>query len=401
MSIGPRTMIGALGIAQIVSWGTVYYGFPLFVLPMADSLGWSLTLLNGAATAGLLVTGLCAYPVGALIDRYGGRGVMTAGSLGVTALLALWSGVGTPGAFYAVWIALGACMAAVLYEPVFTVLTLHFGAGARRAITTLTLIAGFAGTLFIPLIEMLLAALHWRDVLLLLASVNLLVCVPVHRGVVPAGHRDAARAATAQAGARTGGAWLRSRLRDPVFRGLTVWFTAWSATASGLMFQLVPLLKDGGVERGAMLLAVAMIGPSQVAGRLVMMALGERAGLVAAGALTTTLMPAALLVLLFAPPGFRWLGVFAVAFGVANGITTILRGAAPAEWLGREAYGRTMGVMGAPMMIAAALAPVLTAALWSHTGDSDTILWAVFAVSILGSGGFWHAARAHRRRSTT
>ena len=92
-----------------------------FVLPMAESLGWSLTLLNGAATGGLLVTGLCAYPVGALIDRHGGRYIMAAGSFCAAVLLALWSTIADPYVFYAIWLGLGACMAAILYEPVFVV----------------------------------------------------------------------------------------------------------------------------------------------------------------------------------------------------------------------------------------------------------------------------------------
>lgn len=397
VSVSARVLVAALGAAQIVSWGTVYYGFPLFVLPMSESLGWSLTLLNGAATAGLLVTGLCAYPVGACIDRYGGRHVMTLGSVGVAVLLASWSLVDSPVAFYAVWIALGACMAAVLYEPVFTVLTLHFGAGARRAITTLTLIAGFASTVFIPLIETLLAHLPWRDVLLLLALANLAICAPVHRLVLPRGHPDPTPADTSHAASGALLAVLRVRLADPVFRGLTVWFTAWAATASGLMFQLVPLLKAAGVDRGVMLAAVALIGPSQVAGRLVIMALGERAGLVVTGALTSTMFPVALLVLLFAPSDMQWLGAFAITFGIANGITTILRGAAPAEWLGREAYGRTMGAMGAPMMFAAALAPLATATLWTHTGSPAAVPCAVLAVSLVGAAGFWYAVAARQR----
>ncbi|MEX2480076.1 MAG: MFS transporter [Gammaproteobacteria bacterium] len=383
-------LIAALGVAQIVSWGTLYYSFSLFVLPMQESLGWSLTQLNGALTTGLLVAGVCAFPVGAYIDRHGGRALMTAGALGAVALLCAWSQVETLTAFYAVWFGLGACMAAVLYEPLFVVLTYHFKEHARRAITTLTLVAGFASTVFMPLIETLLGHLPWRDVLLILALIYAAITVPVHALLIPPRTNDGAHTAgPAEHGAAR--AYLRTRLGDPTFWGLTIWFTAYIGTASGLMFQLVPYLKANGVTTAIILLTIALVGPSQVAGRLLLMLAGDRASTIAVGAATTTLTPLAVLLLILAPGSMATLGLFAVMFGVANGVTTILRGVAPAEWLGRAHYGSVMGVMGAPMMIAAALAPLLTAAIWTASGSPQTMQWAVLAVALLGAAGFWLA----------
>ena len=394
----PRVFIAALGCAQIVSWGTTYYGFPLFVLPIAASQGWSLPLINGAVTAGLLVTGLCAYPVGALIDRHGGRLVMTAGSLGAAMLYLCWSFVVDPIAFYAVWLALGVCMAAILYEPAFAVLTLHFGQDSRRAITNLTLIAGFAGTVFIPLTETLLGIMPWRNVLIILAGLQFAICVPIHWWFIP----EKPAAAVTQLGTEAsvdddGRAVMRRRLSDPVFWGVTVWFTAWAATATGVMFQIVPYLKSSGIATATMLIAVAMVGPMQVAGRVIMMWFGERARIIVVGALMNLQMPASVLILILAPPELLWLGAWAICFGTANGILTILRGVVPGEWLGREHYGKMMGAMGAPWMIAAALAPLVTASIWSKTGDPRLMLWAIFGVSLVGGGGFCYAAlkRAH------
>ena len=115
----------------------------------------------------------------------------------------------------------------------------------------------------------------------------------------------------------------------------------------------------------------------------------------------TLMMPAAILILILAPPQLRWLGLFATGFGIANGIITILRGVAPAEWLGREHFGKLMAAMGAPMMVAAALAPLTTAAIWSKTGDPAMMLWAVFGVSLTGTAGFWFAVFVRARRSST
>ena len=390
----PTLLIAALGVAQIVSWGSLYYSFSLFVLPMQQTTGWSLTALNGALTCGLLVAGLCALPVGTFIDRHGGRGLMTAGALGAVVLLGAWSQVETLTAFYAVWLGLGACMSAVLYEPLFVVLTYHFKTDARRAITTLTLVAGFASTVFMPLIETLLGLLPWREVLLVLALIYAVITVPVHAFLIPSRPQDSA---PASAGTDERGAariYLRARLRDPAFWGLTVWFTAYSGTASGLMFQLVPYLKANGVPIATILVTVALVGPSQVAGRLLLMLAGDRASTAAVGAFTTTLTPLAVLVLILAPPTTAMLALFAVMFGIANGVTTILRGVAPAEWLGRAHYGSVMGAIGAPMMVVAALAPLATAAIWSASGNARTMQWAVLAVAVTGATGFWTAIAA-------
>ena len=386
-------MIWALGWAQVVSWGTLYYGFPLFVLPMQQEFGWSLTLINGALSAGLLVAGLCTYGVGAWIDRHGGRALMTAGSLGTAVLLVLWSQVTSIAMLYGVWLLLGVCLAAILYEPAFMVLGRHFGVDARRAITTMTLIAGFASTFGIPLTETLLGHFPWRTVLLMLAAMHLVICVPIHFYFVPPAHGAPTVHPTSKAiDQQDTNATMRRRLRDPVLWGMVLWFTAYSTTAAGLVFQFVPSQKALGVSSPTLLTAVALIGPSQVAGRVAMMWLGERADLRVLGALTTTLIPISVLILILAPPTLPALAMFAITFGMANGITTILRGVAPGEWLGREHLGRTMGLIGTPMLVMTALAPLVTAAVWSASGSVHVMQWAVFAIALCGAAGFWFAA---------
>ena len=390
-------MIWALGWAQVVSWGTLYYGFPLFVLPMQQEFGWSLTLMNGALSAGLLISGLCTYGVGAWIDRRGGRGLMTLGSAATAVLLVLWSQVHSITMLYGVWLLLGMCLSATLYEPAFIVIGRHFGGDARRAITSLTLIAGFASTVCIPLIETLLNYWPWRTVLLVLATMHLVVCVPVHWLFVPpqsAALAHSPASADEQTEAR---AAMGQRLRDPVLWGMVLWFTAYSATGAGLVFQLVPSQKALGVSSTSLLMAIALIGPSQVAGRLLMMTLGKRLDVRLLGALTTSLVPLSILVLILGPPTLPSLALFACLFGIANGVTTILRGIAPGEWLGPQHLGRTMGLIGAPMLVVTALAPLVTAAVWSTTGSVHVMQWVVFAVAVLGALGFWFAAIRVRR----
>ncbi|MEQ8663161.1 MAG: MFS transporter [Gammaproteobacteria bacterium] len=391
----PRALIGLLGCAQIVSWGALYYGFSLFVVPMQATFGWSLTALNGALSAGLLVAGLCAYPIGALIDRHGGRSVMSLGALAGALLLVAWSLVDSLPQFYLVWLGIGVAMAAVLYEPLFIVLAQHFGEDARRAITALTLIAGFASTVFMPLIEILLGMLDWREVLRVLAACMLLVSLPVNLLCVP---RRTARATPADRAAaqRAGRAALAQHLRTRLFWGLALWFTAWAGTASAVMFQLVPYLKHAAVDSTSVLLTIALVGPSQVAGRLALMLAGDRVTTAVSGAIVTSLLPLAVGVLAVAPPTPAWLALFAVLFGSANGVSTILRGLAPAEWLGRAHLGHVMGALGTPMMIAMAIAPSASAAVWTASGSPHVMQWCVLALAASGSAGFWLAVSARR-----
>jgi sugar phosphate permease len=151
-------MVWTLAVAQVISWGTLFYAFSLCVVPMQESLGWSRPLLNGALSLGLLSTGGAVFAVGTWIDRHGGRRLMSLGSLAGGLLLFAWAQVETPWAFYAIWVLIGASMAGVLYEPAFAVITAVFGPEARRAITALTLVGGFASTIFMPLTQRLIDA---------------------------------------------------------------------------------------------------------------------------------------------------------------------------------------------------------------------------------------------------
>jgi MFS family permease len=143
----------ALAVAQLVSWGSIYYAFSLFVAPMESALGWSRTATNAALSIGLLISGLAAYPIGTWIDRGHGRRVTVCGSILAAAMLALWSQAHSLAILFVVWAGLGVAMAATLYDPVFAVVTRDFPDSFRTRITLITLVAGFASTVFIPLTQ--------------------------------------------------------------------------------------------------------------------------------------------------------------------------------------------------------------------------------------------------------
>jgi predicted MFS family arabinose efflux permease len=228
-------------------------------------------------------------------------------------------------------------MAGVLYEPAFAVLTAVFGPDARRAITALTLVGGFASTVCMPLTQLLIEALGWRHALLVLGALNLAVCLPLHALFVP-GTTSSALPETPQDDAPPASE-LRAILRGRVCVGLALWFTAYNAAQSAFIFQFVPLLTTWGVETAAILTSVAIIGPMQVVGRIVLMCWSARLETREIGIAVMVLFPASVLALLFLPPTLLWLGLAATLYGAGNGIMTIVRGIAVSDLIGLALSG--------------------------------------------------------------
>jgi MFS family permease len=140
----------------------VYYGFALFLTPMERDLGFSRVALTGVFSLGLLTSALIGLPVGRWIDRHGARGVMTLGSCAAVALMLAWARVESLWALYVVWGLMGLAMAATLYEPAFAAIVGWFAQHRDRALLTLTLVAGLASTIFVPIEAALLARMDWR-----------------------------------------------------------------------------------------------------------------------------------------------------------------------------------------------------------------------------------------------
>jgi hypothetical protein len=216
------------------------------------------------------MSGLCTFAAGIWIDRNGARGLMTIASLAGAALLAAWSWIGTLYAFYGLWALVGLAMAGTLYEPAFAAMTRTFPRDFRRAITAVTLIAGFASTVFIPLIQLSIDRLGWRDTLLAMAACNL-ACAALHWSLIP----PVATAGRSRDGGRNREA-LHAALRRPAFWGLAVCFTALSLVFTAVGFHLVPMMLERGLPMATVVAGYAVIGPMQVAGRLAFVSLSRR-----------------------------------------------------------------------------------------------------------------------------
>ncbi len=392
---GRELFIAGLGIGQIASWGTLYYSFPLIAERMGQDLGLSKPEVYGAATIGLLAASVTAYPIGAAIDRGHGRTVMALGS-GLAALLLLaWSQIASLWALYPLLALLGLAQAMTLYETAFAVVARRYGSEARRGITTLTLWGGFASTVFVPLIQLLINQLDWRSTLVVLGVINLTLCAPLYLGIInakvdaqPPESASVTRNEAPLAGRRA----VRWALHQPAFWGLLIAFTVYYATFSGFGFHLYSLLLERGFDTATVVAVLVLLGPSQVAGRIAVWGIAERASVRAIGKVVVLAFPIALLLLLLPPPMFASLAAFATLYGAANGILTIVRGIAVPEMLTREAYGAINSVLAVPATIAKAIAPLGIAMLWAAAGSYDVVLVVVLASSTLVVAGFWFAA---------
>lgn len=384
-----RRFVAALGVGQIVCWGALYYSFPLLAEPMAQEFGLSKPEIYAAATAGLAVAGVAAYPVGAAIDRGHGRAVMVGGAVLGAALLFALSLIETAWALFPLFAGIGLAQAMTMYEPAFAVVARRFGAEARAGITALTLWGGFASTVFVPLIQLLIDFGGWRGALPALAGLTLLCAALPYALTITPDNRQAATPPPAAARPAVGLGWA---LRRPAFWGLAAAFTSYYAVFSALTFHLYPLLLERGFNAVTVVAAIALIGPAQVAGRLIIWAFADRRPIRAIGAVTVAGLPAAVLLLWLAPPGFAPLAAFAVIYGAANGVMTIVRGLAVPEMLTNQAYGAINGALAAPSILAKAAAPLAAAYLWRADGSYDAVLAAALVGLGVAALGFWSAA---------
>lgn len=384
---GHHGFIAGLGTAQIISWGSLIYAFPLLATPMEADFGWGRTEIFGLASLALAVAGLAAYPIGRAIDRGHGRWIMAGGSILASLALLAWAHAPSAWMLAPIFMLVGLAQAMTLYEPGFAVVSRRYGGDARRGITALTLWGGFASTVFVPLTQVLLDRLGWRGTLEVLAAINLALSLPLHLWIID---RQTAAVAGRTASADNGTVhWV---LRQPAFWGLMVAFTLYYALFSGISFHMYPLLAERGLSTASVVMVMTLIGPAQVAGRIIVAAVAERAPIRQVGIATILALPLALGLLLLPLTGMAMFLLFAVIYGAANGIMTIIRGAAVPEMLTPRAYGAVNGLLSLPGSVCKALAPMLVALLWDLSGSYRPVLWLGIITCLPLLAGFLLAA---------
>jgi predicted MFS family arabinose efflux permease len=270
------------------------------------------------------------------------------------------------------------------------VLTRLFTVSFRTKITALTLVGGFASTVFLPLTQVLIDALGWRHALLALAAILAMTVVPVHAFVLKDAPRRDVVAATPPVLGRDA---VRKAMGTPVFWCLMVCFVAYYAVFTAMTFLLVPLLTDRSFAPEIVVLAYAVIGPAQVSGRVILLMLRRQMDTGTVGRISTMLFPISILLLIVWPQSIVALFAFTVLYGIANGIMTIVRGTAVPDLLWREGYGAINGALSMPSTIAKALSPFVAALIWEASGGYDAVLWTVCAGGAIAVVSFWLAVR--------
>jgi predicted MFS family arabinose efflux permease len=378
-------IVVVLAVTELVSWGVLYYSFAVFLVPMQDDLGFSRATLTGAYALALLLSGLAAVPVGRWLDRHGPRALMTLGSVAATGLVVAWSQVRTVAGLYLVFAGIGLVSAAVLYDPAFAVVVRWFAARRARALLTLTVIAGFSSTVFLPLANALVLALGWRDALGVLAAGLAVTTVLPHALVLrrdPADlglHPDGSAApppATATAGGprRALREAARFAARDRTYRLLTLAFTANIAAIVVVSVHLVPYLREQGHSATFAASVTGALGALSVAGRLGVTAAARWWSPAAVTATMFGVQALAVVVLLLAGRSVAGAVGFVVLFGLGFGVGTLGRPALLAQHFGVRDFATLSGLLAIPLTAAMTAGPLAAGVVRTATGGYTPVL---------------------------
>ena len=359
-------VITALGIVQIFAWGSSYYLMAPLAGPIVADTGWPLPWVIGALSLGLLVAGLASPRVGTAIARHGGRPVLAGGMiLLATGLLVLAAAPNLP-VFYLGWLVIGLGMSAGLYDPAFASLGRLYGREARSAITALTLWGGFASTVCWPISAWAVEQFGWRGTAAGYSILHLTLCLPLIWHMIP---REMKGPGVVKGS--LGRQVALSPTERQAFLILATIFTLAAIIAAVVSVHLLTLLDARGVSTATAVAVGALIGPAQVASRLVEMASGGRHHPRWTLLFAALLFAAGVALLAF---GFGFSGLALILYGGGNGLFSIARGALPMALFGPERYPVLVGRMARPALIAQAAAP-LAAAFAIQVIGQNTVLF--------------------------
>lgn len=393
----PASVIWALGLTQIVGYGTLYYSFAILAPAMSGEFGLPKEWVFGALSVALFLGSLLAPTAGRLADRHGAGRVMTLGSLAAAASLAACAFAPERISFVLALVAMELASCFVLYATAFVAIVQIGQLGAQRSITHLTLIAGFASTLFWPLTTVLHHHLDWRSVYLVFAAANLLICMPVHAWLARLAGRRAVLLPAAQPAEAQDHVPLHAKRARTVLVLMMLGFALEGFVLSALLLHMVPLLTVLGLG-SAGVTASTLFGPAQVASRLINMVFGGSLRQSVLAVVAAGLVTGALCVLLATTPLLAGIAIFVLLLGLGSGLTSIVGGTLPLEVFGRLTYGRHVGWMSAARQFSSAFAPFAFSLMM--VGMSAPLALAVLAATALAGVGAFLAV-AHLARTTT
>ena len=365
-------IILALGTTQTLAWASSYYLPAILADPIARDLGISSTWIFTAFSASLVISALIGPRVGRQIDLVGGRSVLSLSNLVLAAGLALLGFTSSIPMLVIAWLLLGVGMGAGLYDAAFAALGRIYGDAARRSITGITLLAGFASTVGWPLSAWGLETIGWRNTCFAWAAAHILIGLPLNLLMLPA--VKGAKAAVAAA----------VKPHIPIDRTMIVLAFVFAAawTVTGAMAAHLPrIMEAAGATTAQAVFAGALIGPAQVAARIFEAGFLSRYHPLVSTKLACITHPIGTAILGLAGGGAA--SVFALFHGSGNGILTIARGTLPLAVFGPENYGYRLGIIGAPARMAQAAAPLLFGLLIEAMGARVLLVSSALSISAL------------------
>lgn len=374
-------VVAALGTAQTLAWASTYYLPAMLAVPMAKDLGVSTPTVFAAFSMALVVSALLGPYAGRAIDRWGARPLLSGTSLVFALGLAALAHADGPTGLFGAWVILGIGMGSGLYEAAFTALVRLYGRESRNAITGITLIAGFASTIGWPLSHLLEHQMGWRGACYAWAAMHLLLGLPLNLSLPKAGHADSSPSPASPAADRDTVALDGARAKRAGVLLAMVFAATWFISTA-MAAHLPRLLQANGASLAAAVAVGALIGPAQVAGRLLEFGLLRRLHPLLSARLAALMHPiGASLLLFFGGPAAA---VFAVMHGAGNGILTIANGTLPLVLFGTKGYGRRQGMLMVPARLAQASSPWLFGLCLDRWGAGA--LWVSGAFGLLAFG---------------
>ncbi len=394
MSDMPRWPIVCLAVGETLVWSSTFYVFPAMLLRWESALGWSRPELTLAMLLASIATAFASLACGRIIDKGYGHWQLAICTVVAGLGIGLLSQVTSLAQFYILWVLIGSMLAGALYDPCFAVVTRALGAGARRSITGITLVAGFASTISFPLAHKLSDTIGWQNTLIVFAAIAVFGAAPLLLlgGSQLERHYRGKRVSQPQPHTKSGKSFTFTR--QPLFWLLATALALGGVVHGSVLQHLIPMLSERGLSLSLAVLAVSFIGPMQVAGRVVIALLEKRIDNHGAVIVTFGGMALSITVLLIAirQPSLLWL--FIVLFGGGYGILSIIRPVIARDMLGEADFGTKSGVLAFVYVLGAGAAPYFGSLLW-HIGGYGLML-VTMIIMMLCAIGLYLAARRLR-----